>query len=271
VENAVLVVERWILAALRHRTFYTLDELNEAIDVLLKRLNERSFKKLSGSRRSLFEDMEKPVLRPLPAEPYEYAQWKKARVNIDYHIELDHCYYSVPYKLLREELLARLTVMTVEIFHQGVRVASHRRSHRKGAVSTLKEHMPPKHARMVEWTPERLLRWAAKIGPRTSAIIQGIMDRKAHPQQGFRACLGVLTLARKYGGVKLEAACQRAEEHRAFSCRSIRSILENGLYRLQNAPAAIHRSPVTHENVRGAAYYRTIDERSQPVAISANS
>jgi len=254
-ENGVLLAERWIMARLRNRTFYSLDDLNEAISELLERLNAKPFQKLEGSRKSLFEEHEKPRLRPLPAERYEYAQWKKAKVNIDYHVDLDHHYYSVPYRLIHETVEARLTAGTVEIFHKGLRVASHRRSQVRGHATTLKEHMPPAHARMLEWTPERLASWAEKTGPATRELVEAIMASKEHPQQGFRACLGILRLARKYGAERVEAASRRALSRRAISYGSVKSILEKGLDKLPVPGVEVTRPPVNHENVRGAAYY----------------
>lgn len=255
-ENGVLLAERWIMAALRNRTFYSLDELNEAIAEKLQILNNKGFQKLEGCRQSLFEQQEKPFLRPLPPEPYEYAMWKKARVNIDYHIELASHYYSVPYPLIHEIVEARLTSNTVEILHHSKRVTSHRRSYVKGGRTTLPEHMPPKHAKMLEWTPERLKAWAEKTGPSVRDVVTQIMASWPHPQQGFRSCLGVLRLSSKYGVERLEAACRRAIIHRAITYRSIKSMLETGLDRYPlSDDSVISLTPVQHENIRGADYY----------------
>ena len=259
-ENGVLLAERWIMAKLRNRIFYSLDALNEAIRELLIRLNAKPFQKLDGSRQSLFEEHEKPRLRQLPAEPYEYAQWKKVTVNIDYHVELDHNYYSVPYQLIHEKVDARLTGTTVEILHKGQRVASHRRSYVKGQATTLTEHMPTRHSKMLEWTPEWLMIWAEKTGPATREMAEGIMASKEHPQQGYRACLGVLRLGEKYGAERLEAACRRAVSRHAFSFRSVQSILGTGLDKVPMPDVEAVRPPVDHENVRGAAYYAKLQQ-----------
>ena len=256
VENGVLIAERWIMAALRKRIFYSLGDLNEAIGELLKKLNDRPFQKLDGSRQSIFVALEKPALRPLPEERYCYSQWKKAKVNIDYHIELDHHYYSVPYELIHEQVEARLTASTVEVFREGKRIVSHRRSFTRGGRTTLKEHMPAQHAKMLEWTPERIEKWAEKVGPFTRTLVSEILSKWPHPQQGFRSALGVLKLAKKVGEARMEAASQHALANHAFSYRSVKSILETGLDRLPQTAAAPERPNGTHKNVRGQQYYR---------------
>ena len=210
VEAGVQVVERLILASLRHRRFFSLTELNAAIAALLERLNRRPFKKLPGSRREAFERIDQPALRALPATPYVFASWKRVRVHIDYHVEVDGHYYSVPYALVKQPLEVRLTATTVECFHKGQRVASHVRSHLKGRHTTVPEHMPKAHREYAEWTPQRLVRWAEQSGPASAAVIAHILAHRPHPQQGFRSCLGVLRLAERYGPERLEAACRRA-------------------------------------------------------------
>jgi transposase len=256
-ENAVLIVERWILAALRKRTFFSLEELNEAIAALLEKLNQRPFQKLPGSRRSLFEAHERLVLQPLPAEPYVFGAHKKCRVHLDYHVEVEGHYYSVPYDLVKEVVEVLYTATTVEILHNGRRVASHARSHYKGRHTTATEHMPPKHQKMLEWTPERLRSWAEKTGPATAQLVEGIMAKRRHPEQGFRACLGVMRLAHKYPLARVEAACQRAVAVQVFSYKSLLSILQNGLdaMPLPTTPTTPSRPVVHHENVRGPEYY----------------
>jgi len=251
----VLLVERWILAALRNRTFFSLAELNAAIAELLVRLNTRPFKKLPGSRRSLFESLEKPLLRPLPAAPYVFAQWKKVRVHIDYHVEFERHYYSVPYTLVRKELQLRYTANTVECFYRGERVASHLRAHLPGRATTVAEHMPEKHRRMGEWSPERFIRWAETIGPGTGALITRVLAARRHPEQSYRSCLGILRLAKGYGEARLEAACQRALIIGAQSARSVESILK---HRLDEQPLETQPPsplPEEHENLRGPGYF----------------
>ena len=210
VEAGVLLVERWILAALRRRTFFSLAELNAAITGLLEKLNARPFKKLPGTRRAHFEALDKPALRPLPAAPYVYAEWKKARVHIDYHVAIDGHYYSVPHALIKKQLDVRITQHTVECFHRGQRVASHRRSLNKGRHTTVPAHMPEAHRQVGEWTPQRLANWAAKTGPATEKLMTTVLTSRRHPQQAYRSCLGILRLGKAYGDDRLEAACRRA-------------------------------------------------------------
>lgn len=255
VEAAVQLVERWILARLRHRKFFSLVELNAAIADERDRLNARPFKKLPGSRRSLFEELDRPALQPLPAAPYEYADWKLVRVHIDYHVEVDGHYYSVPYQLVKQQLDARCTARTVEIFHKGARVASHVRSFLKGRYTTLKEHMPTAHREYAEWTPERLVRWAEKTGEATSGVAAVILASRVHPQQGFRSCLGLMRLAKAHGDERLEAACRRALDIGAASYRSVESILKNGLDREGLAPPGAPLPTVSHPNVRGSSFF----------------
>ena len=253
-EVGVQVVERWVLAALRHRTFFSLAELNAAITRLLERLNARAFRKLPGSRRELFEQLDRPALRPLPAQRYVFAQWKKARVNIDYHVEVDGHYYSVPHALARRQLEVRLSATTVECLYRGQRVASHVRSSLKGRHTTVDEHMPEKHRQMGQWTPERFIRWAEKIGPHTSALISTVLGSRRHPQQAYRSCLGILRLANSYGEARLEAAARRALSIGANSFRSVESILAHRLD--QKPPEQIElAAPIAHHNIRGARYY----------------
>lgn len=266
-ENAVLLVERWILARLRNLTFFSLDELNREIRRLLERLNDKPFQKLPGSRRALFESLERPVMRPLPTARYVYAEWDRARVNIDYHVEVERHYYSVPHALVGKQLDVRLTANTVELLHQGRRVASHRRSNRKGYHTTVAEHMPKSHREYARWSPERLIRWAETFGSATAELVGSILASRSHPQQGFRACLGILRLGKSFGGERLEAAARRALSIDARSYRSVHSILKIGLDR-QPLPSTEVPEPqaIVHPNIRGAQYYR--DENEQPVQES---
>jgi transposase len=254
-EAGVLLVERWILAALRKQTFFSLAELNAAIRELLIRLNERPFKKLPGSRREQFETLEKPALRPLSAQPYQFAEWKKVRVHLDYHVELAGHYYSVPYALVKSQLDARLTATTAELFHKGKRVASHVRSYVKGQHTTLAEHMPPAHREHGQWTPRKLIVWGESIGPGTGAFVTTLIEGRSHPQQGVRSALGVLRLAKSYGNDRLEAACQRALIIGARSYRSLASMLQHGLDQRPLSTDNTPSLPADHDNVRGAGYY----------------
>ena len=262
VEVGVQVVERWMLARLRHHTFFALAEVNAALAPLLATLNARPFKKLPGSRQALFETLDRPALRPLPAQPYEYAEWKLARVNIDYHVEVEGHYYSVPYALVRQQLDVRLSASVVELFAKGKRVASHLRSPHKGRHSTVAAHMPKAHQQYAEWTPQRVIHWAATSGPATAQVVETILASRPHPQQGFRSCLGIMRLGKSYSPERLEAACRRALTLGACSYKSIESILKKGLDRqpLPQQPDGI-ASP-SHANIRGPHYYK--EERGEP-------
>ncbi|WP_093036279.1 IS21 family transposase [Thiocapsa roseopersicina] len=254
-ETGVQIVERWILAALRHQSFFSLSALNTAIAALLERLNQRPFKKLPGSRRTAFETIDRPALRPLPLTPYVYATWKRVRVNIDYHVEVDGHYYSVPYTLVKQALDVRLTDHTVECFHHRQRIASHVRSPLKGRHTTVAEHMPKAHREFAEWTPERLVRWAEKTGPATAGVIGHIMANRPHPQQGFRSCLGILRLGERYGHDRLEAACARALRLNACRYKSIESMLQRGLDRQALPEQQSLDLPAAHDHLRGPGYF----------------
>jgi len=258
-EAGVQGAERWILARLRHRRFFSLGELNEAIRELLVQYNRRPFAKLEGCRESLFLSLDRPALRPLPAHPYEYAQWKKARVNIDYHVEVDRHWYSVPHALIRQQVEVCLSAHTVEILHKGKRVASHPRSFAQGRHTTVAEHMPRHHREYVQWSPQRLIRWAEQTGPAAAQLVEQMLASRAHPVQAYRACLGVLRLGRQHGAARLEAACARALALGALSYQSIKSILAHGL-ESQPLPATMTAHvPIRHPHIRGAHYYAQED------------
>ncbi len=255
-EAGVLLAERWLLASLRNITFFDCATARAAIRERLDRLNGRPFQKLDGSRRSVFEELERPVMRPLPAQRFEYADWKVATVNIDYHVEVERHYYSVPYQLVHERCDVRLAATVVEIFLRGRRVASHVRGYKRGGYTTDPAHMPESHRRYREWTPGRILNWAAETGPATAQVAKYILDHRPHPEQGFRSCLGIIRLGRRYGSERVEAACRRALALQAYSYRSVESILKSGLD-AQPLPASPPRLPVRrHDNLRGPAYYR---------------
>ena len=254
-EVGVQVVERWILARLRHRRFFSLAELESAVAELLPPLNDRPFKKLPGCRREAFVRLDAPYLRPLPATPFVLAEWKQARVNIDYHVEFEGHYYSVPNALVRQAVELRITRGGIEILARGHRVASHARSSRKGQFSTVAEHMPASHRAHAEWSPTKLLTWAASVGPATAELVQRMLTEKPHPEQGYRACLGLMRLARKHGRSRLEAACTRALAVGAHRYRSVASILEKGLDRQPLAPQQAELALPDHANVRGPGYY----------------
>jgi len=261
VESAVLVAERWILAALRNHTFFSLAELNKAIREKLSDLNSRRFQKLNTTRQELYETLDKPALKPLPAHRYEYAEWKKARVNIDYHVEVDRCYYSVPYQLVKEQVDLRLTAHTVEVLFKNRRVTAHKRSYVPGTFTTLTEHMPKSHQRYLDWTPSRIIHWAGKTGPNTKKLVSRILENRPHPEQGFRSALGIMRLSRHYTPERLENASTRALAIRAYSYKSVKSILKKGL---DQQPLRFDQPqetpPSSHPNIRGRDYYHHGEE-----------
>jgi transposase len=255
VEVGVQIVERWILARLRNRRFINLGELDQAIAALLAELNQRPFKKLPGCRREAFDKLDRPVLRALPAVVLTIARFKRARVNIDYHVELDGHYYSVPHRLVGQEVELRVTAKTVEVLHRNARVAAHALSAIRGDHTTLGEHMPASHRAHREWTPAKLIAWGEHIGVATAAVVRWQMEHRPHPEQGYRACLGLQRLARKFGRERLEAACVRAMAIRSPTYRSINSILTSALDRQPvDTPGSQSTLPL-HDNVRGPDYY----------------
>lgn len=256
VESAVQNVERWVMAPLRHHTFFHLSELNEAMRPLLDALNNRPFQKMEGTRRILFDELDRPALRPLPAVRYEYATWKQAKVHIDYHIQVSGHFYSVPFQLARQPVEVRLTATTVEVFHRSRRVAAHLRGRRKGTYTTDSGHMPDHHRAHLEWTPDRFRRWARGIGPETARLVEGIIGRRSHPEQAYRTCLGLMRLEREYGCKRFEDACHRAADIGGLSWSSVKSILKSGFDRLPLQSSLPLNLPQQHSNVRGPDYYR---------------
>lgn len=254
VEVAVQITTRFIIAKLRNRQFFSLAALNATIAELVAQINNRVSRHLGASRRALFEDLERSALKPLPAEPYVFAEWKECRVGLDYHVEIEKHYYSVPHQLLREKVWARITARTVEVFYRGKRVATHMRSSSNRKHTTVREHMPSSHRRYADWTPERLRRQAGQIGRHTSALVEIILRERSHPEQGFRACVGILRLAKTYGRERLEAACSRALEIGARSYSSVNSILKNNLDRRRPAMPA-DGPAIAHDNIRGPTYF----------------
>jgi transposase len=255
VEGAVLIVERYVLARLRNQHFFSLHELNAAIRQIVADLNAKVMRKLGVSRNELFAQIDRPALKPLPSARYQYAEWKKCRVAPDYHVEIADHYYSVPSRLIREQVEARITDTTIEILYRGTRVASHVRSFVRHRHTTVAEHMPSAHRRYAAWTPTRMMREAGKIGPATIALVEAIMQAKPHPEQGFRACLGILQLARSYGSARLEAACRRGNDIGARSYGSIKSILQHGLDKAYANEAPPDEPPIQHGNIRGSGYF----------------
>lgn len=256
VESAVLLAERWIVAALRHRRFFDLPAVNAAVRELLERLNQRPFRKRSGSRASLFACLDQPALRPLPPERFDLSQWARARVNIDYHVAFDSNFYSVPYQLVQQTVEVRATPSTVEIFHRGQRVASHSRCRGQHHTISNNEHRPRSHRVHLEWTPSRMVQWAAHIGPHTERLFERILTSKPHPEMGYRSCLGLIRLAEQYTPPRMEAAAERALLAGACRYRSVKSMLEKSLDR-QPLPDRGSAPPAAaaHDNIRGAEYF----------------
>ena len=254
VEAGVLLAQRWILARLRHQRFFSLDEVNRAIQPLLAELNRRPFQRLPGSRQSVFETVDHPALKPLPPTRYEFAEWKRATVGIDDHVEVDRHYYSVPYRSARQPVEARFTASTVELFSHGERLASHRRSRIPGGHTTVAAHLAPAHQIVAGWNAQRFLDWAAQIGPQIQTVIERVLQARTHPQQGYRTALGILRLAKAYGNDRLEAACQRAARLQTLTYRRLASILKHGLDRQTSTPAQ-GPLPLDHANVRGPDYF----------------
>ena len=256
VEVAVQVAQRWILARLRHETFFSLAALNARIRELLADLNARPMKGYGGqSRRDLFLRVDQPALRPLPAERFVYTEWRHARVNIDYHLDVEHHLYSVPHRLIHQTVDVRLSATTLEVFHRGTRIWVHRRSHHPG-FTTIPEHMPHAHRAHLEWSPSRLIRWGATVGPHTAALVEQILASRPHPEQGYRSCLGLLRLAKQYGPERVEAASRRAVAVGARSYRHVEAMLKHGLDRVPLDPTESSPPRSDHANVRGPAYYQ---------------
>lgn len=260
VEQGVLLASRWILAVLRNRLFSSMEEIREAIRPLLEKLNNRMMRKLKKSRRQLFEETERQALLPLPQQPYELAQWATARPNIDYHVQYDDHYYSIPHTLVTgladRRLDIRATETTVEILYNNVRQVSHQRSYEKHKYTTVTAHMPRSHREQAEWTPSRIVNWAKSVGPSAALLVAELMARRPHPEQGFRSCLGVLRLRKTYPDDRLERACARALRHRACSYKSVEAILKHNLDRQDELPDATQATLPNHDNIRDADYYR---------------
>jgi transposase len=255
VEVAVQIVERWILARLRNRRFFSLAELNRAIAALLTDLNNRPMRHLGKSRREIFEAVERGALAPLPPTPFEYAEWKTAKVHPDYHVEVDRTFYSVPHAMIGRRVQVRLTHRTVEIFHNHKRIASHLRQARRSSHVTVAQHMPKAHQRYANRTPQNLILRAASIGPNAAILVERMMRDRPHPEQGYRSAMGVISLARRYETVRLEAACERALVINAISYSSVTAILKSGLDRATPVREPLTPSP-PHANIRGRDYYR---------------
>lgn len=264
VEKSVQLVEQWILASLRNQTFFSLTELNQAIQNCLQTLNHRPFQKLNETRRSLFESVDRPALQPLPATPFEYADWKQVMVRKDYHVEVERHYYSVPYTYVRRKVEIRYTARIVEVYWRGERIASHIRSTRQGGSTTVREHMPKEHREVLDWTPERLRKEAASIGEFTEHLIELVFESSQHPLQAARSSLGILRLRQSFGSERLERACERAIVIKAISYKSVRSILKKGMDHLSLPETKPSGPSLQHDNLRGAQYYHESGKEAMP-------
>jgi transposase len=255
VEACVGIVERWLLGRLRNRIFYSLAEVNAAVAACMADLNEaRVLRQYGKTRRQLFEEVDAPNLKPLPAEPWAHAEWKRCRVGLDYHIAIERHHYSVPCRFARREVEARITARTVEVFLGSERIAVHMRGSGNGRHTTIPEHMPSSHRRYGDWTPAKIREEAQRIGPMLSLLVEKIIESRPHPEQGYRSCLGIIGLAKRFGPERLEAAALRALEIQARNYPSVKSILEKGLDRIP-APKSPEREPILHTNIRGSRYY----------------
>jgi len=253
VETGVRVVEL-LLARLRKRQFFSLQEINDAVRPLLEELDLRVMEHLGKNRRQLFEELDRPALRPLPAVPFEMAEWVWARVNIDYHVDYAKHYYSVPYRYLHKKVEIRVTAQTVEVFYRRERIASHVRDDQPYRFTTLPEHRPESHRAVLEWNPERFISWAERTGPLVAEMVRRIIESRPHPEQGYRASMGLMRLGTRYGHARLEAACERALTFGLVSYRSVRNILEAGMDRLKNETSGVGPEK-PHGNLRGPRYY----------------
>lgn len=258
-EAGVLVASRWILAALRNKVFYSLADLNEAIGILLEKLNQKKMRHFERSRRELFEEIDAPEIGRLRSQPYEYAEWKGARVNIDHHIVYDKHFYSVPYQLIKKKVEIRATERVVEVFHKSERVASHQRSPVKGRYSTELGHRPPSHQEHLKWTPERIVKWASSKGSSVGEFVEELIRTRKHPEQGYRAAMGLIRLSDKFGAQRLERACRRALDVGSVQYRTVKNILKNNMDQIEvpqkgGSPGQLDILKA-NENVRGKEYY----------------
>jgi transposase len=255
-ETGVLIVERWILAVLRKRKFFSLEELNHAIAILLEKLNTRPFRKLKGCRKELYEKVDRPALKPLPATLFEFFNFKLAKVAINYHVEVDGHQYSVPFQYVQKEVEIRFSETIIEVFYKSERITSHPRSFQRGSYSTNKDHMPPSHQKYVSWTPERMIRWAAETGADAALVAEKILASKAHPEQGFKSVLGLIRLGEKYGKDRLNIACRHAIKIGSPKYQTIQSILVRNIDKtLKDSENSAEKELPNHDNIRGASYY----------------
>ncbi len=255
VEAGVKFAKRWILAKLRNRIFTSVDEINIAIPELQELFNNKIMKSFGKSRKTLFESLDKPNAIFLPDLPYEFAEWKVATANINYHIEYEGHFYSVPYQTIHQRVEVRATASSLEVFLKGKALCCHRRSYVKNGYTTVKEHMPAAHQKYLEWSPERILNWAEQLGPFVREMAQKIIEDRAFPEQAYRSCLGLIRLEKRYTRERLNRACERAILYRNFRFTAVKSILAKGLDSQPMKQSIPLQKPIVHENIRGAKYY----------------
>jgi transposase len=254
-ENGIKLAKRWILFRLRNRVFYSLFELNQAIWELLKQFNNKRMKKFNKSRWELFEQLDKPHALSLPTTRYEFAEWDRSKVQFNYHVNYDRHDYSVPYTLIHKQIEIRASAKMIEIFYHNNRIYSHVRSHVEHGYTTIFSHMPPSHQKYLEWTPERIKNWAKRYGPSVIALVEKIMESRKFPEQAYKSCLGIIRLENKFTAERLNLACLRALEYRAYSYRSVVNILQRGLDKQPLSNISQNKQQIHHENIRGAQYY----------------
>lgn len=255
-ERGVQEVLRWIIVLLQEREFFTLEEMNESIFDELEKINNKPFTVREGSRRSVFEDLDKPLLRPLPSEHFTFEEWKKVKVHIDYHVQIDYNKYSVPYVLAGQKLTARITGATVELFNGEKRVASHMRELTgRNRYSTHVKHMPENHVKHLKMTPDKIMRWAVRVGSHASEMAETILKRREHPAQGYRVILGIMGLSRKYGEERLEKACGMALRINSLRLKDVKLILQKELDLNQFDGEDKEDEPIMHKNIRGEEFY----------------
>lgn len=252
VEGAVLIVERWILARLRDRRFFCLAELNAAIAELLLEYNQKPLQKMDGTRRSRYLELDRPALKILPARPYEYAQWKSAKVHLDYHIEVERAYYSVPYRHIGDQVDVRATARMIEIFYRRQLIATHIRSYQRGHRTTLDAHRPENHRAVIDQSIERLIERAERMGACVAAVLREQFNKKVHPEEALRSAQGILRLAQDFTGAQLNAACERALQLKTHSYRAVRNLITTPTL---NESGELRQLSLDHDNVRGSEYF----------------
>jgi transposase len=258
VEGAVKIVYQCIFAPLRDRVFHTIDELNVAIREELEKLNNRVMQQYKKSRWEMFHDIEKEYLSPLPVETYQYQEYRRLKVQCNYHVYLstDKHYYSVPYSYLGKHVELFYTPTSVEIFHNNQRIALHRRNQHTYGYTTVHEHLPPQHRYKDNWNSEKLLSWGESIGRHVRDVVDTILSRKTHPEQGFKSCMGILNLTKKYDHTRLDKACQKALMYEYVSYKGIENMLKNGVEENMQQELFKEYTHGIHENVRGQKYYK---------------